>query len=211
MQVTTVKDFVGTPASISIGAGPQSKAITGNDQVSATVEAGTSQALSETLSDAQKALYDTTVRCTGDQGAETGIYSRQLAVGTDPVTCTFVNTRKQGRSRSARTSSAPGRTSRSSSSSTARRRRLFPPTARRGALTVDTGSYTLSEAYTTPSDGDLYTSTYSCTKNGQAYIASASGQSVQVAVGKSDAVVCTFVNTRRMVNVTVEKDWGRRR
>ena len=76
-----------------------------------------------------------------------------------------------------------------------------------GVMTLDTGSYAVSEAYTTPADGDLYTSTYSCTKNGQSYVASASGRSLQVDVGKSDAVVCTFVNTRRTVNVTVEKDW----
>ena len=96
VQITTVKDFVGTPASISIAAGPQSKQIAGDDQVSASVEVGTSQAFSETLTDAQKALYDTTVRCTGDQAAQAGVYSRQLAVGTDALTCTFVNTRKQG-------------------------------------------------------------------------------------------------------------------
>ena len=207
VQLTTVKDFVGTPASISIAAGPQSKAITGDDQVSATVEAGTSQTLSETLSDAQKALYDTTVLCTGDQGAQAGVYSRQLAVGTDPVTCTFVNTRKQGSLEIRKDFVGSGTHKQVELQLDGSTKATLSADGTTGALTVDTGSYAVSEAYTTPSDGDLYTSTYSCTKNGQSYIASASGRSVQVAVGKSDTVVCTFVNTRRTVNVTVEKDW----
>ena len=207
VEVTTIKDFVGTPASISIAAGPQSKGITGDDKVSATVEAGTSQTLSETLSDAQKALYDTTVQCTGDQGTQAGVYSRQLAVGTDPVTCTYVNTRKQGSLEIRKDFVGAGAHKQVELKLDGTTKATLSADGTTNAMTLDTGSYAVSEAYTTPADGDLYTSTYSCTKNGQSYVASASGRSVQVDVGKSDAVVCTFVNTRKTVNVTVEKDW----
>ena len=207
VQVTTVKDFVGTPAPISIAAGPQSKSITGDDQVSATVEAGTSQALSETLTADQKALYDTTVLCTGDQAPQPGVYSRQLDVGTDPVTCTYVNTRKQGTLEIRKDFADAGTQKQVELRLDGTTKATLTADGTTGALTVDTGAYTASEAFTTASDGDLYTSTYSCTRNGNPYVASTSGRSVPVDVGKGDAVVCTFRNVRRTVDVTVEKDW----
>ena len=207
VQVTTVKHFVGTPAPISIAAGPQSKPINGDDQVSATVEAGTSQVLSETLTADQKSLYDTTVQCTGDQASQGNVYSRQLDVGTDPVTCTYVNTRKQGTLEIRKDFADAGTQKQIELRLDGTTKATLTADGTTGALTVDTGAYTASEGFTTASDGDLYTSTYSCTRNGNAYVASTGGRSVQVAVGKGDAVVCTFRNVRRTVNVTVEKDW----
>jgi hypothetical protein len=207
VQVTTVKDFVGTPSPISIAAGPQSKSITGDDQVSATVEAGTSQGLSETLTDGQKALYDTTVQCTGDQASQAGVYSRQLDVGTDPVSCTFVNNRKHGTLEIRKDFADPGTQRQIELRLDGATKATLTADGTTGPLTVDTGAYTASEAFTTASDGDLYTSTYTCTRNGNPYVAQTSGRSVQVDVGKGDAVVCTFKNDRRNVNVTVEKDW----
>ena len=207
VQVTTVKDFVGTPAAISIAAGPQSKPITGDDQISATVEAGTSQVLSETLTAGQKALYDTAVQCTGDQGSQAGVYSRQLDVGTDPVTCTYVNTRKQGTLEIRKDFADAGTQKQVELRLDGATKATLTADGTTGALTVDTGTYTESEAFTTASDGDLYTSTYTCTRNGNPYVPSTSGRSVQVDVGEDDAVVCTFRNVRKAVNVTVEKDW----
>jgi uncharacterized repeat protein (TIGR01451 family) len=207
VEITTVKDFVGTPAQISIAAGPQSKSIAGDDQVSATVEVGTSQVLSETLAEAQKALYDTKVSCTGDQAVQAGVYSRQLAVGTGALTCTFVNTRKQGtlEIRKDFVSPVPDKQVELRLDDVAKATLSADGTT--GALTVDTGSHTVSEVFSNAADGDLYTSAYSCTKNGQPYVASAPGRSVAVDVGKGDAVVCTLVNTRKPVTVTVTKAW----
>lgn len=207
VQITTVKDFVGTPASISIAAGPQAKSIGGDDQVSATVEAGTSQVLSETLTDAQKAQYDTTVQCTGDGAPQASVYSRQLAVGTQPLTCTFVNTRKQGSIEIKKDFVGSGTHKQIELQLDGATKTTLSADGTTGQLTVDTGSYTVSEAFSTAADGDLYDSSYSCTKNGQSYVASAPGRSVNVTVGKGDVVVCTLVNARKTVNVTVEKDW----
>ena len=207
VQITTVKDFVGTPASIAIAAGPQSKSISGDDQVSATVEAGSSHVLSETLSDAQKAQYDTTVQCTGDQAAQAGVYSRQLAVGTEALTCTFVNTRKQGSLEIKKDFVGTGSHKQVELRLDGVAKATLTADGTTGVMTVDTGAYTAAEVFSTASDGDLYTSTYSCTRNGQPYVASADGRSTAVDVGKSDVVECTFVNTRKTVNVTVEKDW----
>lgn len=207
VQITTVKDFVGTPSAISIAAGPQSKQINGDDQVSATVEVGTSQVFSETLSDAQKAQYDTTVLCTGDQAPQAGVYSRQLAVGTQALTCTFVNTRKQGSLEIRKDFVGTGTHKQVELRLDGVTKATLTADGTTASLPVDTGSYTASEVFSTAPDGALYTSTFSCTKNGQSYIASADGRSTAVDVGKNDVVVCTFVNTRKTVNVTVEKDW----
>jgi uncharacterized repeat protein (TIGR01451 family) len=207
VQITTVKDFVGTAAAVSIAAGPQSKSISGDDQVSATVEVGTTQVFSETLSDAQKAFYDTTVQCTGDQAPQAGVYSRQVAVTAQAVTCTFVNTHKQGSLEIKKDFVGTGAHQQVELRLDGVTKATLTADGTTGALTVDTGSYTASEVFSTAGDGDLYASTYSCTKNGQPYIASAAGRSVSVDVGKNDAVVCTLVNTRKTVDVTVEKDW----
>ena len=206
VQITTVKDFVGAPATISIAAGPQSKQITGDDQVSASVEVGSTQVFSEALTDAQKAQYDTTVNCTGEQGSQAGVYSRQLTV-TQPVTCTFVNTRKQGSLEIRKDFQGAGSHKQVELRLDGVTKATLTADGTTGAQTLDTGSYTVAEVFSTAGDGDLYTSTYVCTRNGQPYVASAAGRSVAVEVGKSDVVVCTFVNARRTVNVTVEKDW----
>ncbi len=67
-----------------------------------------------------------------------------------------------------------------------------------GTVQVTTGTYYLSET------GSLtnYTPTLSCTKNGDPY---AHGANNSVTVGKDDAVVCEFINTRNSGHIIVDK------
>ena len=77
-------------------------------------------------------------------------------------------------------------------------------------MTVATGgSHSVSEAGSAAPATNLgdYVSTVSCTKNGGAFIAPTAGISLgSIAVAEGDAVVCTFVNTRKG-SLTVVKDF----
>ena len=126
------------------------------------------------------------MQCTGDQASQAGVYSRQLDVGTDPVSCTFVNNRKHGTLEIRKDFADPGTQRQIELRLDGATKATLTADGTTGALTVDTGAYTASEAFTTASDGDLYTSTYTCTRNGSPYVAQTSGRSVQVDVGKGD-------------------------
>jgi uncharacterized repeat protein (TIGR01451 family) len=168
--------------------------------------------------DYDAALYGQALACfvdTSGNGVQDGQESTRttgaggsvaVADGED-VVCTFTNTRKQGTLEIRKDFVGSGANRQVVLQLDGATKATLSDDGTTASLTVDTGLKTVAEVFTTPADGDLYSSTYSCTKNGQSYIASAQGRSVQVSVGQSETVVCTFVNTRKTVNVTVEKDW----
>ena len=152
--------------------------------------------------------YSTTWACTKGGAAFTNGTgtTASVAVGSSEViVCTFTNTRNQGSIEIVKALSPtddPGRfnllldgvikkTNAGNSDTT-------------GALTVDTGTYGVSENTTgvTPATNIAdYTTTYSCTKNGGA-LTSGSGTSISgLVVAKDDVVVCTFTNTRRTFTI----------
>ena len=187
VTVTTVKDFVGTPAPISISVAGQSKAITGDDSVSKQIEAGTNGVVfDETMTDAQKALYDTSVTCTG--GGASSVYSKTLDIGTTDVTCTFTNTRKGqivvkkvmvGGTASFAFTGTPSGTIDTNN----------------GTISTDVsgGTYTSTE---TPKAGWDLTS-LTCDDGGSATPSTTSGSTATFKVDPGETVTCTFTNTKR--------------
>jgi hypothetical protein len=72
------------------------------------------------------------------------------------------------------------------------------------AQTVFTGNYTIVETAGANTNLDDYTTTYACTVNGGVG-PSGSGTTIDVPVGKNDAVVCTYTNTRQQATLTLQK------
>lgn len=68
------------------------------------------------------------------------------------------------------------------------------------AITVPADNYTVGENQQT----NYHFTSVNCAKNGQAYTVT-QAESFDVTVGASDAVVCTFTNTRDTANITVTK------
>lgn len=206
VAITTVKTFVGSASTISIAAGPSSKSISGNDSVAATVEVGKTYTFSETLSDAQKALYVTTVQCTGEQSTTAGVYAKDVAVGTTPVTCTFVNTRATG-------TLEVNKDFVGTAGVQVRLKRDATVIATVDAdydgspATVETGTYTVSEEFVNAAEAALYDKEIRCYLAGQQPGAYQPASSQQVVVGPGEARVCDLRNTRRQVSVTVQKQY----
>ena len=76
-----------------------------------------------------------------------------------------------------------------------------------GAVQVNTGQHTASEAFVQAADADLYTSAGVCRLGEQVLgTVAGDGRSVTgVPVGKGEAVVCTFTNTRKARSIEVTK------
>jgi hypothetical protein len=76
-----------------------------------------------------------------------------------------------------------------------------------GIRKVDSGSgYTITETAGTNTSLSNYTSAYSCTKNGSAYL-SGSGTTISgVSISDGDLVICAFTNTLSSGTVIVHKD-----
>ena len=77
-------------------------------------------------------------------------------------------------------------------------------------IIVPPGTYLANEVFTGAGDGDLYTSSYSCTNHGESIGeggVAGSGRSVNVPVADGDAIVCTclFTNARKDSAIDVDK------
>ena len=71
--------------------------------------------------------------------------------------------------------------------------------------TVNTGTYTVSEAAGTDTVLDDYTSSIECRNAADDVVASGSGTSLEVALGSDEAIVCTIFNSRDTGRLTVIK------
>ena len=75
-----------------------------------------------------------------------------------------------------------------------------------GTRVVDTGTYDISEAAGSDTDMNQYDSSYSCLRNGSAFL-SGTGTSISgISVARADFIQCTFTNTLKTGTVVVHKD-----
>jgi hypothetical protein len=144
----------------------------------------------------------TSVSCSDPDGGSTVDQgTRTVTIDLDQgetITCTFTNTRQTGTIEVKKVlspSGDPGRFNLRIDGTT--KAQNVGDGGTTGAITVGTGSHTVSEtAYGSTSLSD-YTITYVCTRNGTQF-ASGSGESVpSFTVDDGDTVVCTFTNERK--------------
>ena len=75
-------------------------------------------------------------------------------------------------------------------------------------MVVPPDTYLVNEVFTTPGDGDLYGSSFSCTNHGESIGQgglAGPGRSVSVPLANGDAIVCTFTNERKDSAIEVDK------
>ena len=188
----------------------------GNGGTSGFVTVGVGQASVGELAGTGTSLadYDAQVTCGAKGDAAAGATSHSFAVGYgDQIECTFTNTRKTGTIEVVKVYRTPeGQQVPSPYSSVALKvdgttKATAPAQPTTGAVQVNTGQHTASESFVQASDADLYTSTGVCRLGEQVLgTVAGDGRSVTgVPVGKGDAVVCTFTNTRKARSIEVTK------
>ena len=120
----------------------------------------------------------------------------------ETVICTFTNTRDQGSIELKKVWSGTSGTTTLDIGTSAGgfdiAQQLVTGNGTTGAKTVDTGIYYVSE------NGGLdnYTSSLSCTKNGDVYTP---GENNLINVGKNDSIICTYTNIRNQGTIQVKK------
>ncbi|MDH4178756.1 MAG: hypothetical protein OEV72_14400, partial [Thermoleophilia bacterium] len=151
--------------------------------------------------------YTSALACTRNGNALTPGTDGSVAVGGgDTVVCTYTNTRKTGSVEVKKVwSGGAGEVTLGIGTTPAgtevASKALSGVGGTTGAKTVDTGTYYVSEALSSPGD---YLSSLACTRNGDAFTP---GQGDSVEVAQGDVVVCTYTNTRRTGSVTVVKQY----
>ncbi|MEI2702806.1 MAG: hypothetical protein V9E83_10445 [Baekduia sp.] len=155
--------------------------------------------------------FDSSLACKKNGQDYTPGANDSVTVGkNDTVVCTFTNTRKQGtvQVKKVWTGDEPGQTTLQIGTGAGGDSVTSQQTGANGAApletdvkTVPTGTYYVSET------GGLtnHTGSLACKKNGQDYTP---GANDSVTVGKDDAVVCTFTNTRKTGTIQVKKIWS---
>ena len=197
VNLTLQKTWVGTkvPITIGIDGNPTGN---GDQPIVKSVDVGTSHDVSEVFGTAaDSALYTTTLDC-GVTTSGATVYAQSVPVGTSAVTCTYTNTRKKVNLTLQKTwvgTKVPITIGIDGN-----------PTGNGDqpiVKSVDVGtSHDVSEVFGTAADSALYTTTLDCgvTTSGATVYA----QSVPVG---TSAVTCTYTNTRKKVNLTLQKTW----
>ena len=188
----------------------------GNGGTTGFVTVGVGQASVAELAGTGTSLgdYDAQVACGAKGDAAAGATSYSFAVGYgDQVECTITNTRKTGTIEVVKVYRTPeGQQVPAPYSSVALKvdgttKATAPAQPTTGAVQVNTGQHAASEAFVQAADADLYTSTGVCRLGEQVLgTVAGDGRSVTgVPVGKGEAVVCTFTNTRKARSIEVTK------
>jgi hypothetical protein len=155
-------------------------------------------------------LYSSSGSCSGATGNGTASADGRTISGIivgegDTVECTFTNSRKTGTLELAKTVADETQWTLTYSGPDSNSEDVGGGGSL-GPDTVRTGTYTVSEAAASGTDGSLYTSTGVCsgaTDNGSL---SADGRTITgVIIGEVDAVVCAFTNTRKTGTLEVVK------
>jgi hypothetical protein len=177
-----------------------SKTVTTDDTTGAqTVDTG-AYCVSETdLPD-----HNTELHCYNESGAEVVLgANNNLTVGDgETVTCVYTNTRKTGSLTVVKDVDPddPGTEWAIAVTGPTSFNDILTGDDDTGAKTVDTGSYTIVETGSGPTELDHYDASYACSDG-----TSGDGASVTVDVGENDDVICTFTNTRKTFLLSLEK------
>ena len=196
--------------------GQTKKEDAGNDGTTGFVTVDIGQASVGELAGASTSLgdYDAQVACGAKGVAPAGATGFAFPVDYgDQVACTITNTRKTGTIEVDKVYRTPeGQQVPTPYSSVALKvdgttKATAPAQPTTGAVQVNTGQHAVSEAFVQAPDADLYTSTGVC-RLGEQVLGTVAGDGRSVAgitVGKGDAVVCTFTNTRKARSIEVTK------
>jgi uncharacterized repeat protein (TIGR01451 family) len=232
-KIELQKDFVGTADNVTLrigtaqgGSQVDSQALSGDGTTGEnTVDSGTYY-VSESLSNSGN--YNSTLSCFVDTNNDSikqageavraagGDGSVVVNAGED-IVCVFVNTRKlgkielqkdwQGTAGSVTLSVKSGSTTVASGTANGQ-------DGTTGETTVDTGAYTMNEAFTSGVQAD-YNSTLTCTDTAAGHssaglpnnAAYAAGDAPSVQVDEGDDIVCVITNARKRGKIELAKDW----
>ncbi len=210
-SVELKKSWIGTPGSATLRIGSSaggseidSATVTSNGTTGAnTVPTGTYY-VSESVTNAGD--YTSSLSCTKNGSNYTPGASDSVVVGkNDVVVCTYTNTRTTGTLTVNKDFVGNGK------SVTLKRGATVVATTSTdyagSPVAVDTGAYTVSEEFVTTGDANLFDKEIRCYKSGASAPAYGPGTSQQVTVGAGESWICDLRNTRKTVNVTVQKQY----
>jgi hypothetical protein len=193
------------------GSDTATETLTGADGTTGvtTVDTGTYY-VSESVTTAGD--YDSSLACVNNEAnpataVTPGANGDVTVTKGDVIVCTYTNTRQHGSIELAKAwSGTKGgvtlNVGTSMGGSDTATKVLTKTDGTTGVTTVDTGTYYVSELVTNAGD---YDSSLVCTKNGHE---ASPGANNSFVIGKGDAVVCTFRNTRRQGSIELKKEWS---